>query len=1388
MENVIGMENTIEIETLLDVKNVFGWEGNDKSNVYSETIDKIEKRLRGRLLEEDTVKLTALQKVALRNQAFRDDWSDPDRIPKHLIIQGATSAGKTLLSELNILDVVYRGYQAIVLVPLKAMVHERTKQFEGDLEGQGLRVYGSSSDYMDNDERLINGDYDIAVIVYEKYYAMLSQNGGAILDACRLLVVDELSMLNREERGPKLEMALEITRIKNPRIRIMCLATSDCKTTKIKGWLGESTQVIQSPLRPVGLDEYIINSLGIGKHRYIPSEKEFDSIYVDAEQLRGRVSSNDEEIEIPGYHNELREVAKKEKFLMAVIRKIYQENFSAKTLVFAATKAETVRYADLLAKQADDIFGEVVQDDGFKKTLMEIETCDKDEDRDQLKYLMQRGIGYHNSGVSTNLREIVEAAFQRNSSPVKVIVATETLTVGVNMPFDAMVMMDCRVPKGRGEKKELTGQEYRNYIGRAGRLGQSNKTGQTYLYVRNNKDLTTFWDSFDKEPVEISSALRDADEVERTPYFLGLLAVGTKGGRFDINDIEKLYESSLSKIFDTNGIEAEKIQNELYDKYLADVSAKKKQGRGNLPGFEKEEPEQNQLIVSDFGEDMAPFALSMETCLNIYYYFLNGQGNEGLPKGVTREQIDTDYYLLEILYHICCHTEIAQSSNLMMPKGTGQNATRIFTAISIVKKKLKSMLGEKDQENNCKHGLWKGEKSELKEIAEGSAMEEQTENLQAAMRAILIYYWTQGKTIKEIRTETGFDKFLRIINGDVERLAEVISFHLDAIYKCLTRAQAGSGMVLADASALIAFYMLQTRVKYGMNRDLVILANKHVHGLDRSRILEFGKLAEQMERTPLELLMTLSDKKIVHYMTLDQKNQLCQSVSARYKRCSRFSVLIDMVKKDIGGEFSEELAISLQNIFDWDGTNAGEFINDLKNVLNHREHGKSIFGKFSKLDHRETDPFFVWKGECRKDSQGGAIEDDVQLAILTKDASELGRIKNFLKMKPDSEVRTRMLVIANDSKDMWEKQKWTPDEVDVVISCRFFAELLVNAIARQGNCDSALLSLFLDVRGVFVENQVDGSIQNYIVQEREPDSHPRFRLLRASGDDDVTGVNVTKLLSTLSNSTDIADFEVLPWGHALEEMMEDPAFHDFADCLTIICLRESYVLQSRSLTKFLFKMSQQNYRNCAILLESEQAWQRWCAASDYASPFEEKWIEKNNQIPHKVVSDVPSAVGAVREIVRDFHPDGFLIGVSYAHYESCKYPEDCYDSDLSKLKKLVEALQEEYGEHRIFFDLSRSSKEVFISPKAPKYSLDAYRQCRFFLVLSNWWTHHNAICEKEMKVMEEKYQAGEASYMYLTTHSEAHVGPDEEYTNSIDEIEEVKRHIRKYLESDGTII
>ena len=149
----------------------------------------------------------------------------------------------------------------------------------------------------------------------------------------------------------------------------------------------------------------------------------------------------------------------------------------------------------------------------------------------------------------------------------------------------------------------------------------------------------------------------------------------------------------------------------------------------------------------------------------------------------------------------------------------------------------------------------------------------------------------------------------------------------------------------------------------------------------------------------------------------------------------------------------------------------------------------------------------------------------------------------------------------------------------------------------------------------------------------------------------------------------------------------------------------------------------------------------------------------------------------------NFERDGFLIGISYSHYEdvnvseeqyrNANYSRECCDSDIEKLERVAEALREEYGEHRVMFDqFHAGGRAVHESLRPRKRSMDGYRQCRFFLVLSNWWTYHNEICKEEIQVMKERYQEGKASYLYLTTRSQASVDPGgDEYTWDINEVD-----------------
>jgi hypothetical protein len=80
-----------------------------------------------------------------------------------------------------------------------------------------------------------------------------------------------------------------------------------------------------------------------------------------------------------------------------------------------------------------------------------------------MKDLLQRGIGVHHGGLLPILKEIVEILFSRQLA--KVLFATETFAMGVNMPARTVVFSSVRKHDGNSWRDLLPG-EYTQMSGR----------------------------------------------------------------------------------------------------------------------------------------------------------------------------------------------------------------------------------------------------------------------------------------------------------------------------------------------------------------------------------------------------------------------------------------------------------------------------------------------------------------------------------------------------------------------------------------------------------------------------------------------------------------------------------------------------------------------------------------------------------------------------------------------------------------------------------------------------------------------------------------------------------------------------------------------------------
>lgn len=97
--------------------------------------------------------------------------------------------------------------------------------------------------------------------------------------------------------------------------------------------------------------------------------------------------------------------------------------------------------------------------------------------------LLKKGIAYHHSGLVPILKEIIEIIFSKGF--IKLLFATETFSVGLNMPTKTVVFLEFKKPDGeKGGSRMLYTDEYLQMAGRAGRRGIDTKGYVIYLPMR----------------------------------------------------------------------------------------------------------------------------------------------------------------------------------------------------------------------------------------------------------------------------------------------------------------------------------------------------------------------------------------------------------------------------------------------------------------------------------------------------------------------------------------------------------------------------------------------------------------------------------------------------------------------------------------------------------------------------------------------------------------------------------------------------------------------------------------------------------------------------------------------------------------------------------------
>ncbi|MEJ1092868.1 DEAD/DEAH box helicase [Microbacterium istanbulense] len=397
-----------------------------------------------------------------------------------VLVAAPTGAGKTIVGEFAIhLAMQTPGEKAFYTTPMKALSNQKFREL--------VEVYGPDDVGLLTGDTNINGNARIVVMTTEVLRNMLYAQSDA-LRGLRYVVMDEVHYLADRFRGPVWE---EVILHLPSDVRLVALSATVSNAEEFGDWLDTvrgDTDVIVSEIRPVPLEQHVLvrddllplfdDRAGIATaqvNQELMRIRSFTGSRYDnnrraqqyvSDRHRGRQGQRPQR---GGKRPQPRRIERMDR--PDVVRLLERSNLlPAIFFIFSRVGCDAavaqVRRAGIRLTTHEERaeIREIVAERTRSLREEDLAVLGFWEWRDDL----ERGIAAHHAGLLPAFKEVVEELFQRKL--VKVVFATETLALGINMPARTVVLE--KMEKFNGEARvAITSGEYTQLTGRAGRRG-----------------------------------------------------------------------------------------------------------------------------------------------------------------------------------------------------------------------------------------------------------------------------------------------------------------------------------------------------------------------------------------------------------------------------------------------------------------------------------------------------------------------------------------------------------------------------------------------------------------------------------------------------------------------------------------------------------------------------------------------------------------------------------------------------------------------------------------------------------------------------------------------------------------------------------------------------
>jgi superfamily II RNA helicase len=428
---------------------------------------------------------------------------------ENVLVTAKTGSGKTLVGEYQIWRSLNKGKRVFYTTPIKSLsnqkFHDLKKIYEKDARGVTVGIMTGDIKFCPQADIVIMTTEILRNLLYKQgtateHIGITAELSLQNLDA---VVFDEVHYINDPSRGSVWEECLVLL---PPEVNLVLLSATLDSPQQFVGWLttikNKRCHLISTEHRVVPLvhmtedGEVIMDAKDNFKFEtYKAWVRKYYNQQDELRKHKERVKARDEgqiiekTVRVGSFLDRMNKLITKvdKPALFFVFSRKLCEEYATKVSCDLLTSSETADVKHIVKFHLHK-YTELQHIEGFHK----------------LNSLLEKGVAFHHSGMLPILKEIVEILFDKGF--IKVLFATETFAVGINMPTKTVVFTSYR--KFDDNIRMLRTSEYIQMAGRAGRRGKDDKGIVIYLPNREPEDPQCVKDMMTGKRATVTSQMK----------------------------------------------------------------------------------------------------------------------------------------------------------------------------------------------------------------------------------------------------------------------------------------------------------------------------------------------------------------------------------------------------------------------------------------------------------------------------------------------------------------------------------------------------------------------------------------------------------------------------------------------------------------------------------------------------------------------------------------------------------------------------------------------------------------------------------------------------------------------------------------------------------------